>query len=260
MSIEILGSNDQKIKLITENSIESIIENQEIVFNLYKNKYFNKCQSNDSIIIKKINTSDYPHLLKQLIKTFYKYDNQKDLNYNLKQFIYHLNFLNKNNNITLFINNFLIQHHILDKLELAIKKNLIKSINKIKKKEINDIKLNKNFLLDILYTIDIIDNLNNSNNSNKNCNEIKSLLNEIKNNLEDLNKLINSMKILNIKSGKIIKYIPLNKNISCDFITNLIENLDLFLKNTKLIKTNILKIDSIINIITELLYKLYLLI
>jgi hypothetical protein len=257
MSIEIVGSNDKKIKLITKNNIESIIDNQEIVFNLYKTKYFNNCQSNNSIIIKKINKSDYSHLIKQLIKTFYKYDNNKDLNYNLKQFVYHLNFLNKNNNITIFINNFLIQHHILDKLELAIKKNLIKSFKKLKNKEIEDIQLNKNFLLDILHTINIISKVNKNNNSS----EINELLEKIKNNLDELNKLIDNMKIIKIKSGNIIKYIPLNKNeISCKFISNIIENLDLFLKNTKLIKTNILKIDSIINIITELLYKLYLLI
>ena len=36
MSIEILGSNGSKLKLITEDKIESIINEKEITYNLYK--------------------------------------------------------------------------------------------------------------------------------------------------------------------------------------------------------------------------------
>jgi hypothetical protein len=251
MSIEIVGSNEEKIKLITENKIESIIKNQEIAYNLYKSKYLNKCNNNSS------NIKTQSHLLKQLIKTFYKYNNNKNLDSNISNFIIYINKINTNDNIIQYINNFLIQHNILNNLENGIKKNLKKIFEKKYNKDIEDIQLHNNYYVDLIYTIKIIEE--NSKISNKNNNEIKQIINEIYNELKKLNIELKNLNIMKLKIYK--NAIELNINInSCQFINKLIDNIDILLKNTNNIKTNILKIESIINILTEKIYKLYLLI
>lgn len=133
MSIEIVGSNDQKLKLITENYIDSIIQNQEILYNLYKNKYLVKIQNKS--YCNKLKDDNSNHLLKQLIKTFYKYDSNKEFIYNINEFNKFLFSLNNNNNSINFINTFLITHNLLNNLNSSINKLLIKIFeNKYKKK------------------------------------------------------------------------------------------------------------------------------
>lgn len=73
--------------------------------------------------------------------------------------------------------------------------------------------------------------------------------------LTNLEKILNNLKIINIKTNKKIDLDDISNK--CKFLNNLIDTLDLIMINTNTIKTNILKIDSIINIITELIYKLY---
>jgi hypothetical protein len=247
MSIEIIGSNDKKIKLITDNNIESIIKNQEIVYNLYKTKYLNLCINNS-------NQNNQMHLIKQLIKSFYIYNNKKSFNSNLKKFILHLNKFNNNMTLIEYINNFLILNDILLNLELSIKKILFKVFKNKYNKEIIDIKLNNNFYVDILYTLDLIDK-----NTNKNSNNnINNLIISIKNDLKELDIILDNNKIIKLKNlnNNLIK---LNNN-TCEIINQIINKLDKIIINNNFIKTNILKIESIINIITEKLYKLYLII
>lgn len=247
MSIEIIGSNDKKIKLITDNNIESIIKNQEIVYNLYKTKYLNLCINNS-------NQNNQMHLIKQLIKSFYIYNNKKSFNSNLKKFILYLNKFNNDMTLIEYINNFLILNDILLNLELSIKKILFKVFKNKYNKEIIDIKLNNNFYVDILYTLDLIDK-----NTNKNSNNnINNLIISIKNDLKELDIILDNNKIIKLKNlnNNLIK---LNNN-TCEIINQIINKLDKIIINNNFIKTNILKIESIINIITEKLYKLYLII
>lgn len=255
MSIEIVGSNEQKIKLITDNKIESIIKNQEIAYNLYKSKYLNICSN------KSLNIKNQSHLLKQLIKTFYKYDNNKDFKYNVNKFILYINKLNNNDNIILYINNFLTIHNILNNLEQGIKKNLKKIFEKKYNKDIEDIKLYNNYYIDLIYTIKIIEEYSKKSNKkyNKNYDNINKIINELYNDLKKLNNELNNYNIIKLKVYKNTIDTKIDIN-SCNFINILIDNLDILLKNTNNIKTNILKIESIINILTEKIYKLYLLI
>lgn len=241
MSIQIVGSNDKKIKLITEDKIESIILNQEILYNLYKEKYVKKNGC-------KLFTNDYEHLMTQLIKTFFKYDNSLTYNQNLNKFIKHLNYMNKNNNIIVFINLFMINFKILDKLDLAIKKLLIKVFKNKYKNDIDNIKLNNNYLIDLHFILKIM-------RETKNNKEVEDNLKKIEIELNNLENILNSLKIINMKTNKKIDLD--DKSNKCKFLNNLIDTLDLIIINTNIIKTNILKIDSIINIITELIYKLY---
>lgn len=241
MSIQIVGSNDKKITLITEDKIESIILNQELLYNLYKEKYI----KTDGC---KLFTNDYEHLMTQLIKTFFKYDNSLSYNQNLKNFINHLKYINKNNNIIIFINLFMINFKILDKLDISIKKLLTKVFKNKYKSDINNIKLNNNYLIDLHFLLKIMK-------ENKNNKEIDENLEKIEIELTNLEKILNNLKIINIKTNKKIDLDDISNK--CKFLNNLIETLDLIMINTNTIKTNILKIDSIINIITELIYKLY---
>jgi hypothetical protein len=260
MSIEIIGSNDKKIKLITDNNIESILKNQEIAYNLYKTKYLNLCINNSDN-----NQTTKEHLLKQLINLFYLYDNNHDLIYNTNKFITYLNTFT--NNITLLdlINKFFISNNILYNLELGIKKNIIKILKKKYNKnnqdieEIIQISLTNNYYSDILYTLYTIKDYYKNNN-----NEIYNLITIINKDLIELDNYLNSIKIISLKNLNNFKKLNNidNKNQinDCKFISNIINNLDLIILNNQFIKTNILKIDSIINIITENLYKLYLII
>lgn len=254
MSIVILGSNDQKLNLRTENHIDSIINNQEILYSLYKNKYLYKL-NNDSDKNTCQNTnllSD--HLLKQLIKTFYKYDYNQDLIYNVNKLNNYLYLLNNNSSILNFINSFLLTHNLLNNLNDSIKKNLIKIFENKYKDKINKISLNNNYIHDIYYTLDLIQEYS----DNKKVNDISKQINIEINKLSDLLKTLNIIILKQNKSS--FNKLDLKKEDinNCQFINNLINNLDFLLVNLKSIKINILKIESIINIITELFYKLYL--
>lgn len=239
MSIEIIGSNNTKIKIITESQIESIINDQELIYNLYKKKYGEECKHSDEI---------KDHLVKQLITKFYYYDNNKNLKYNIHNFVKYLTHLNSNNNIITHINNFLYKHNLLENLHNSIQKTIIKIIELNTKNKIEKIKLNKNFYLDILHVLKLLENTNIKND------KIELYTKIIKENLNKLNTLLKDIKIIHMKTLN-INY---NKNYkSCEFISVIFKNLDNLINNNKMLKTNILKIDSIINIITENLFKIY---
>ncbi len=259
MSIEIVGSNDNKIKLITDNNIESIIKNQEIAYNLYKNKYLNLC-NNKSIN----NQKENEHLIKQFINTFYVYNNTLSFNDNLTNFINYLNTFNNKMTMIEYMNNFLIINNIFINLESAIKKILFKILKKKYNNQIKSMELNNNYYIDILYTLSIIKEYSNNNTNIRNNIEkysnIHKLINNINKNLLSLENLIEQNKIISLKNLNSNSFITNSNNIDCTLVNNIINKLNIIIINNTFIKTNILKIDSIINIITEILYKLYLII
>ena len=143
MSIEIRGSNGSKLKLITEDKIESIIKEKEIVYNLYKEKYID----NKTNTIKCNLTKN--HLYKQLINTFIIYDESKIYEYNFKVFKTFLNKVKKSINLIDYINLFYYQNNLFEKLN----KSILIILKKIFKDEyeIEFIELNGNFYLDLLF-------------------------------------------------------------------------------------------------------------
>ncbi len=227
MSIEIIGSSGTKLKLITEDKIYSIILEKKISYNLYKTKYLES--SNQCKLVKK-------HLIIQLIKTFYKYDNTKTFDFNWLEFQSYLIKLAKITNLMEYINIFMIENKLFDKLNNAI----ITILKKIFKSEydIQFIELNNNFYLDLLMVKYLLENKNLENQLN---NSIRNLENYISNN--SIIQISNKNKTLNIK-----------QNLDC---ADIIKILDTYLINLESIKGNILKIDSLINIIIENLYKFY---
>lgn len=239
-SIEIIGSNGSKLKLITEDKIESIIDENEITYNLYKSKYTKENKVTEQDGEKCIETSN--HLLKQLIKSFSTYYDDLSFDDNLKTFSNILNKINNTNNIIEIINIFFIQNNVLYKLENAIYK-IIKKINK-KYKLQKKIKLNNNYYLDLLLLQYFLKQIKDE--------KITLHLDKLVNSINVLNKYLDKISIIVIKKKSI--------NNSMDCITtpnNIINILDNYLENIKIIKGNILKIDSLINIIIEDIYKFY---
>lgn len=249
--IKILGSNDNKIKLITDKKIESIIENQELLYNLYKTKYLQSCINTDD-------TNLTNHLLKQLITTFYKYNEKLSNEINLKDFIKYINFLTKCD-VILLINTFLLNNNLLDNLEKSIKIILIKILQKKYNKEIKDIQLNNNYKIDISYTLQTIETFIQSNKDKYTEVELKKInkyIKKIHKKCNKLHNLLNDIKKIKLKTDE--NDLILKQNKSCKFIQDLITKLDLLLLNINSIKNNILEVDSILNLITELFSKLYL--
>ena len=78
----------------------------------------------------------------------------------------------------------------------------------------------------------------------------ETLLNSLIQNITDLNTYIVDISIIVINNENI-------KNKSNNKCANIISILDIYLNNIKSIKGNILKIDSLINIIIENIYKFY---
>lgn len=76
--------------------------------------------------------------------------------------------MNKNNNIIVFINLFMINFKILDKLDLAIKKLLIKVFKNKYKNDIDNIKLNNNYLIDLHFILKIMRETKNNKEINDN--------------------------------------------------------------------------------------------
>ncbi len=222
-SITILGANDKELTLITNNKIDNIIDDLFIIYNLYKNKYFNSSV---------LNKNDIQHVVTQLIKLFYKYDNNISYSNNVNNFISFLFHFNNFNSIIDYMFMFFDNHNILDNYYISMSK-----IN---------YKLNTTFsnLTQLIFYIksifnhDIIKNI-----------ELHMTL--IENDLQKKNIIVlKKMNLNNLHKMNIY---------SIDFLNLLISNLDIIILNIKSIKINILNIDSNINIITELLYKLYLL-
>jgi len=121
MPITIIGSNDKKLILITENKINNKFKDIKLEYELLNNKYFNKCNSN--IIDKKC----YKHFLKQLSYLFTKTNNIDNL----------VKYINTRNNKT----DLYKQFKIIIK-EFNILNYLYKSIDILKKKL--DIPINNN--------------------------------------------------------------------------------------------------------------------
>lgn len=238
MSIEIIGSNDSKIKLITEDKIESIINEKEITYNLYKKKYLNNKNNNNEIQISE-------HLYKQLIKSFYKYDELQSYNYNYYKFKIYLDKISKLSNIIDYVNIFFIENNVFNNLNCAILK-ILKKI--FKEYKIEYIELNNNYYLDLLILIHLL-----KNNKNKEKNELEDTINKLEDDINKLNNyILNNVSIIKIKQST-------NKiNILEDYNdSDIILILDNYLNNIKSIKGNILKIDLLINIIIEDIYKFY---
>jgi hypothetical protein len=247
MSIKIIGSNGSNLKLITEDKIDSLINENEITYNLYKIKYNNIINDSTS----NVNNCDtnYDHLLKQLINSFSIYDENNSFNHNLKKFNDLLYKLLNTTNIIEYVNIFFIQHNFLNKLDVAIKKIITKIIKKEEKNKINFIKLNNNYYLDLLILTHLLNKI-----KKKNSEDFNIKFNKLKTEINNLNEYIEKISIIFLKN---------NNKQEFDF-NNCINNpkkiiyiLDLYLENIKFIKGNILKIDSLINIIIEDIYNFY---
>ena len=234
MSIEILGSNGSKLKLITEDKIESIINEKEITYNLYKKKYLNE----------KNNNKLSEHLYKQLMKSFYNYDESQNYNYNFHKFKIYLDNISKLSNLSEYINIFLIENDLFNNLNSAILRVLKKIFKEYK---IKYIELNNNYYLDLLILIHLLKNIESNSENNK------QLIKKLEDDIDILNRyMINNVSIITIKKINNKDNILENCND-----TNIIMILDNYLNNIKSIKSNILKIDSLINIIIEDIYKFY---
>ena len=233
MSIEIIGSNGNKVKLITKDKIDSILTEKEITYNLYKKKYLD---SSNNVNCKLIEN----HLLIQIIKTFYQYDDSQTFDYNMYKFEDYLQHISNTTNLIEYINIFMIQNKLFDKLNLSI----ITILKKIYESEydIDFIELNNNYYLDLLMLVHLLQNKSNK--------FPETLLNSLIQNITDLNTYIVDISIIVINNENI-------KNKSNNKCANIISILDIYLNNIKSIKGNILKIDSLINIIIENIYKFY---
>lgn len=240
-NIEIIGSNGNKMKLITKDKIDTIINEKQLTYNLYKKKYLD---SNNKI---KCNLTKN-HLLIQLISTFYNYDNTQSFDYNLYKFQQYLDQLSNITNLMEYINTFMIQNNLFDKLNSSIL-TILKQIFVVSGIDnIDFIELNDNYYLDLLMLIHQLDQNSHKIDNNK---DFKILLLSLKQSIKDLEEFIISISIITI-NNKNKKSLELN-----NICSNIISDLDLYLENIKSIKGNILKIDSLINIIIENIYKFY---
>lgn len=235
MSIEIIGSNGNKLKLITKDKIDSILAEKEITYTLYKKKYLDssnnvKCQLTEN------------HLLIQLIIEFYQYDNSQTFDYNLYKFQQYLQHISHTTNLMEYINIFMVQNKLFDKLNLSI----ITILKKLYESEyaIDFIELNNNYYLDLMMLVHLLQNKSNK--------FPETLLNLLIQNIKDLDNYIADISIIVINNGNM--HIEVESNNKC---SNIISILDMYLNNIKSIKGNILKIDSLINIIVENIYKFY---
>lgn len=232
MSIEIIGSNGSQLKLITKDKIENILSELNITYNLYKKKYLDVDNNIKCNLTKN-------HLLTQLITTFYKYDQTKNFDYNLYKFQEYLQKVSNTTNIIEYINIFMTQNNLFDKLNLSII-TILKKIYKLEY-DIEFIELNNNYYLDLLMLKYLL--------QNKIPDKTLEALN---NNINDLENYITSISIITI-NNKYKNQIK-EKNNTC---YNIVYDLDIYLRNINSIKENILKIDSLINIIVENIYKFY---
>jgi len=230
MSIEIIGSNGSQLKLITKDKIESILSELNITYNLYKKKYLDS-ENNPKCNLTK------NHLLTQLITTFYKYDQTQNFDYNLYKFQEYLQKVSNTTNVLEYINIFMNQNNLFDKLNLSI----ITILKKLYKSEydIEFIELNNNYYLDLLILKHLLQNKGS-----------EPLLESLSNNINNLENYITNISIITINN----KYPSKEENNTC---YNIVYDLDIYLRNINSIKENILKIDSLINIIVENIYKFY---
>jgi hypothetical protein len=234
MSINIIGSNDKSLKLITENIIPNKINKIILEYDLLINKYNN--QINTTII----NKSKYTHLISQLIKLF-NFDDIESL-------IIYINNINNTNNLEKLIWNFIDQFNLYSKLNDCLfkifdKLILLKIINK------NElIELNNNYSLTLKFIYQKLKQIENNN--------INNPLNIINQQLKKLDLELKKLNYIRIKKFKHL--LIFNNTIYNDnFMNNLILSINNNIYIYKIIKSNILNIDNIINIIIENLYKIY---
>jgi len=230
MSITIIGSNGQQALLITENKLNNKFNDLELEYNLLKDKYLTKC---NSMIIDK---SSYNHLLNQLSYIFVKSYNKCDL----------VDYINKRNNYQTFYDHtkLIVRdmdvlyhfHNILNEINKSLgissQKNTIHNIKKIisilEKKDISDKEINISLIKDLLI-------------------KIKNETNNFKNNKQSSKG-----------DSKII--CPESKEISSDYMNNIIESLDNYIKINKDISTEIVNFVKYINELTDTFTKIYILI
>lgn len=234
MSIEIIGSNDKKIKLIVEDKLNNKIDNIFIQYNLLLEKYNSQINSNI------INKQKYEHFISQLIKLF-------NFNDDLDSFINYLNKINNNKKINISIWLFIDRFNLYENLDNALLKILDKLLNKeiIKKHDL--LLIDNDYYKNIKYIYKLL---------KKKDNTEKQYINNIKKELINLDNELLKLNNIIIKQQKINLNIP--KNIyDQNFLNNLIKSINNNLYIYKIIKSNILNIDKIINIIIENLYKIY---
>ena len=230
MAISIIGSNGSKILLITENKINNKFNDIELEYNLLKDKYLNKCNSN--IIDKKC----YKHFLYQLSHLFTKTNNIEEL----------IDYINERNT-----NSDLYMHFKIVIKNLDILHYLHNSINKLNTKlDINN-KTN-NVIQNIEKIINRLLKLHEDKEQ-----DIYNNADNIKNILISIEKETNKFKILNVKE---LDTLINSNNISSEFINNVINSLDNIINTNKLINQNITIFIELINKLTDNLTNLYLLI
>lgn len=178
------------------------------------------------------------------MKSFYNYDESQNYNYNFHKFKIYLDNISKLSNLSEYINIFLIENDLFNNLNSAILRVLKKLFKEYK---IKYIELNNNYYLDLLILIHLLKNIESNSENNK------QLIKKLEDDIDILNRyMINNVSIITIKKINNKDNILENCND-----TNIIMILDNYLNNIKSIKSNILKIDSLINIIIEDIYKFY---
>lgn len=226
-SLEIVGSNNTTFTYIIDNQVEEILKKYKLQYDLYKKKYY---------LENNINENECKHLIKQLIDTFYIYDNNKKFEDNINLFIIHLNNCH-NENIYYIVYSFLNNNQILNNLTDILKK-ILSIFN------LSNINIDSNIYLNLIYLITLIEN------------KYPDIdLTELKQSVDEFNSNIDILQILKLKS----KLQVINStNTFCNLLHPFIENIDLLLNNYNLLKGNILKIEYNINIITKNLNNIYL--
>jgi len=272
--LTIIGSNDKEYNVVVENIIESLIEKQKIIYNLYKEKYTpeylknNRCNQDMNIKI-------IQHMLYQLINTFYKYNNKYSLKDNTINFIKYINYILTRNDINLYINSFLVNNSLLTKLDSSIIKlneiiDCIKLDTCIKETGISNYTLYKKdnicVLFDyILHKIKMYIYLNKLNLSTEIMNEIQENINNINDNNNKIKNELSNNSIIEFKqnSNKLnLEYIQIIDQqkkfnmMTCEFLELLLHDLDLLINNIEKLNKNILNIHDKIIIITSSIFNL----
>lgn len=231
MSISIIGSNGNKLVLITENKISNKFNDLELEYNLLTDKYLNKC--NSMIIDRRC----YNHYIQQLSYLFIKSNNIND-------FIKYIN--NRNSSTNLYF-----QTKIIVK-DFDILNHLHKGILLINKKLNLNIKSG-----DFLYIIKKIIKKIQAMSLDK---TIDSPTDYIKENLLKIYNIIKSIKEIEIPSDYNEKEILVDEKLfntpSSNNINKIINSLSNIIKMNNNINTNSTYLNDLIILINELTEKL----
>jgi hypothetical protein len=231
MSISIIGSNGNKLVLITENKISNKFNDLELEYNLLTDKYLNKC--NSMIIDRKC----YNHYIQQLSYLFIKSNNIND-------FIKYIN--NRNSSTNLYF-----QTKIIVK-DFDILNHLHKGILLINKKLNLNIKSG-----DFLYNIKKIIKKIQTMSLDKTIDSPTDYINE---NLLKIYNIIKSIKEIEIPSyyneNEILVDEKLFNTPSSNNINKIINSLANIIKMNNNINTNSTYLNDLIILINELTEKL----